>query len=254
VASRCADADRHLGMVVALPAEARALLGRQRWIRRGGFAIFESRGPSSVKTTWACCGIGHQRAAAAAAFLVEQGVTRLGIAGVSGGLDSGLASGDLIAARGVTDEAGCLWPADRQLCAWLVSSLGNEARCGLVLTTSEPLLTTRRKASWQARSEALAVDMESAAVANVATVAGKPFFVLRAVCDDARRSVPPALLHLVDEQGRPRLLWIAARLVRQPSLLPELLRMQGDFGRALKALRRGWRACCASDAPYFDKE
>jgi hypothetical protein len=55
------------------------------------------------------------------------------------------------------------------------------------------------------RTKALAVDMETAAVARAANQSGLPFFAFRIICDPANVSVPEALFRCVDEKGKPRL-------------------------------------------------
>lgn len=241
------------GMVVALPGEAKAMLGRRQWSRHGDLDLCRSEGPVHGDTLWVRCGMGPERAAKAAAFLIEQGVTHLGIAGVSGGLDPDLSSGRLVLASEVIDEGGKRWPVDLSLHQALNACFGRGICSGAILTTAAPLLTTAQKALWFERCKALAVDMESAAVARVAAASGRPFFAIRAICDEATRSVPAALFEMVDELGRPRPVKLIGSLLRQPSLVPVLIRMQGDFGRALQALRYGWQMCCRLNPEYFDE-
>lgn len=229
------------GMVVALPAEARAMLGRCRWTRQGEFHVTRAPGLGGADAVWVRSGLGAERAAAAAALLLEQGVTHLGVAGVSGGLAPDMASGQLVLASEVMDETGRRWPADRPLLADLAAGYGGGIRVGPVLTAEAPVLTAAAKARRYASLQALAVDMESAAVAKAAAAAGRPFFALRAICDSASCTVPESLFDLVDEAGRPRFVRLAATLARHPALLADLWRMQRDFGHALRALRMVFR-------------
>jgi adenosylhomocysteine nucleosidase len=231
-------------MVVALPAEARAVLGRQRWRQDGTMAFCRREGVAGRDILWACSGLGPERAARAAARLLAEGVEALGIVGVSGGLSPTLARGQLVLAESVTDAAQGCWPVPRDFLDKLRKALmraGLALRCGSVLTTPAPLLTSSEKASWFRRSDALAVDMESAAVACAAHQAGRPFFVLRAICDPASRCVPANLLQWVDEQGRARPLALLKDLFRRPALMADMWRVQGDFNCALRALEEGWR-------------
>lgn len=242
------------GMVVALPGEAKAMLGRFRWQRQGEFDVCTTVGLFGADTLWVRCGMGPKRAARAAAFLIDQGVTHVGIAGVSGALAPELESGQLLLASEVADENGQRWTVDTGLHQALMDCLGSEVRSGRTLATAAPLLTVEQKIFWRERRKALAVDMESAAVARVASEAGRLFFVLRAICDEAAWPVPAALFDLVDDLGQPRPLHIAWTLLCRPSLVPELLHMQRDFGRALCALRNGWQACCRLHSLYDERE
>lgn len=239
---------QRLGMVVALPAEARAVLGRQRWQQQGEMAVCRSFGPAGRETLWVRSGLGPERAARAASWLLAEGADALGILGVSGGLAPELASGRLVLADSVTDADGQRWAVPADFAGPLRATLtraGLAVRCGRVLTTAAPLLDPSEKAAWLRRSGALAVDMESAAVAGAASRAGRPFFMLRAICDSASRRVPAELMQWVDGQGRTKPLVVVKNLFCRPALIADLWRMQADFASALRGLRQGWHALAA---------
>lgn len=234
-----------LGMVVALPAEARAVLGRQRWQPCGEMAVCRSLQAGGREILWVRSGLGSERALRAASWLLAEGVDALGILGVSGGLSPDLVPGQLVLADSVADADGKCWPVPADFgerLRELLTRAGHAVRYGSVLTSPAPLLTATEKAAWFQRSGALAVDMESAAVACAANRAGRPFFALRAICDSASRRVPAELSQWVDGQGRPRLPTLLKDLIRRPALIADLWRMQGDFACALRALEQGWHA------------
>jgi adenosylhomocysteine nucleosidase len=170
--------------------------------------------------------------------------------GVSGGLDPGLKPGDLIAASSVL-EAGARpfeYTSERQR-HWanrMVGSFANmglTARSGKLLSAARPVLSVAAKRDLFRRTGALAVDMETAAAAEVAEKTNLPFMALRSVCDPAHRPVPHQLFDCLDSDGRVRLPVLILTLLKEPSLLPRLLQAQQDFSRAARALRRGWPAC-----------
>lgn len=74
---------------------------------------------------------------------------------------------------------------------------------GDLLNTEEVLTTPNAKARLAAATGAVAVDMESAAIAEAATAAGRPFVVLRVIADGAGDSLPAAVARFVDPQGNP---------------------------------------------------
>ena len=113
-------------------------------------------------------------------------------------------------------------------------------RRGMVLCVDEPLLTPADKARAHGRTGALAVDMESAAVAEVALQKGTPFFCLRVICDPAERGVERELLQGVDYRGNSRPFHLMAAVCRRPRLVGGLLRMAGDFSQAAAGMRRAW--------------
>ncbi len=177
--------------------------------------------------------------------------TMLGNIGVSGGMAPGLAPGTIILVDGIYNQ--CVRPAclktsyqpDVALVDMVESVLKEQGigyRRGMVLCVDEPLLTPADKARAHDRTGALAVDMESAGVAEAALRTGSPFFCLRVVCDPAERGLEQALLAGVDHRGNSRLLPLLAAVCRRPSLVSGLVRMAGDFSQAAAGMRRAWKA------------
>jgi hopanoid-associated phosphorylase len=83
-----------------------------------------------------------------------------------------------------------------------------------------------------------AVDMESHVAARFAMERGIPIVVLRAVSDDAHRTLPPAALERLSLKGNPRLFAILRSMLRERGQLAELLRTAREAGAAFRALRR----------------
>ncbi|HEY0205470.1 MAG TPA: nucleoside phosphorylase, partial [Acetobacteraceae bacterium] len=98
------------------------------------------------------------------------------------------------------------------------------------------LATTDAKAALHARTGAVAVDLESAAVARIAARHGVPFAVLRAVCDPAGRGLPRAALAALDSQGHIGPWRVAAAILARPGDIPGLIALGGDAARARLAL------------------
>jgi adenosylhomocysteine nucleosidase len=108
------------------------------------------------------------------------------------------------------------------------------ARLAAVAT---PVAHAADKARLFAATGAAVVDMESGAVAAVATAAGLPFAVLRVVCDPAGRDLPPAALVALDGDGAIAALGVLASLLRHPGQIPALLRLARDAAAARTGLR-----------------
>ena len=96
--------------------------------------------------------------------------------------------------------------------------------------------TPAAKALLFASFGALAVDMESGAVAEACVRAGKPFAVLRAIADPAGRGIPALAMRGLGPEGETRPLAVAAGLLRRPGDLPALIRLGRDSQAALAAL------------------
>ncbi len=207
-----------LGFVVALGAEARAL------------------GNLPPGWTLKVSGIGPVAATTAARALAAQGCDAIISWGVAGGLSSMLSIGDLVVPEQVQREER-LYAVDRELRASLVASLATHVNGGTLITTDEVIRTPEMKSSLHRAHGAVAVDMESAAVAHVAADNGIGFAAIRAISDGASDALPPGLTVALDVQsGALRAGGVARLLLTKPHLVPRLVRAGRDFGRALATL------------------
>jgi adenosylhomocysteine nucleosidase len=93
-----------------------------------------------------------------------------------------------------------------------------------------------------AKTGALAVDLESAIVANAAEAARIPFLVLRAIADPATRELPPAALLAFSGEKNTVLLRLITELLRQPRQIAALLMLAFEAQCALAALGAPARA------------
>jgi adenosylhomocysteine nucleosidase len=171
-----------------------------------------------------------QGARVAAERLLREGARSLISFGLAGGLDPALTPGDLITADTVL-SGGRLLPCDAAL-TW---SLGAR-RVPRVLAGDAIVATARDKARLFAESGAAAVDLESGAVAELATEAGVAFAVLRAICDGADRNLPRAAVEGLDAAGRIAPLKLIAALLRDPGQISGLIALGRDAARARSAL------------------
>ncbi len=245
-----------LGLVVALAAEGRALLGSHGWLREGGRTVRRLRLPDGTRLLCARGGVGVGRALSAARWLVAEGATSLAVMGVSGGLDPTLRSGDLVVAETIIErregDADRAWETDAAGTGLLYEALvltGLPLRRGAAVTAVRAVLTTADKCRLHERSEALVVDTECAAVARVASDAGLPLVVLRAVCDTADRPVPADLLACLGGDGAVAPFALVRRLAGRPSLVRDAVRMGRAFSAALGSLGRAWRALNRTGLP-----
>ena len=225
---------RSVGVVAALTAEAAALGGTR--IAPG--RIVESGSGLSLLVS----GMGPEAAAQAALRLVDAGVAALAVFGVAGGLDPRLAPGDLVCPSEILDEQNQRYAAESSWRGHLLARLPLPPQTGALLSVKLPLLSAAEKSAAFKSTGAVAVDMESAAVAAVAASAGLPFLALRAISDAAADAIPVALAATVDRYGRPQAGRVAATLLRKPSLVAGLPKLSGGMNAALQALRQAAQA------------
>jgi adenosylhomocysteine nucleosidase len=199
-----------LGIVVGLAAEARIA----RWLG-GNVAI----GGGTRE--------GAQRAALA---LAQSGAIGLLSFGLAGSLDPELHPGDMLVPQAVLTHGQRL-STDSALCRVLGGGTAH------MLLGSDRIVVeaAEKQAIWQATGCA-AVDLESGAVAEVAAAHGIPFAALRAVCDPAHRTLPPAASVALATGGALAFGRVLRSLARRPGQLGALLVLAGDATRARRAL------------------
>ena len=236
-----------LGIITAMASEANVLFGRQTWSRlANGQKIcsvpLEDKG---ILGKAVCSGIGLQKAQMAAELLVSEGVSALASVGLCGGLEPALATGQIVVASGVMqiDSDNINGPWNAAGAGWageILRSEGIAVRSGKMISSAIAILTPDHKRELFRRSKAVVVDMESAAVAQVAQRAELPFFGMRSVCDTANQAVPEDLLTCLDPHGSIRFDAVLRNLIRRPTLVKDMWRMSHCFSTARKALKHSW--------------
>ncbi len=227
-----------IGIVSALAAEARTL-GRAA-PRGAGLAQLADGAFLAVS------GIGESAAAAAARRLVLAGATALASFGMAGGLDPALICGAVVLPEEVAawDGGGLEGEVSATSTEWrqrLRSAL--PASCvaagGKLLASPRPMGRAAKGDAWRI-SHAAAVDMESAAVAQVARQAGLPFIALRVIVDTASDELPPTVI-AASSGGRLRIGRLLAGLLRAPADVGALMRLSARYriaSRVLSAVAR----------------
>lgn len=236
-----------LGLIVPLPGEARFLLGRRGWRHAAGRPVRRIRLEDGTDLIGVRSGVGMENARSAARWLVSEGASALAVMGVAGGLDPEAKAGDLILVEEAIEDGeqtgSRTWTADCTFVDHVQKAFAGKGISflrGRVVTPGEPVLTVEGKKNLFRQSRALAVDMETAAAARVAEEANLPFFALRAICDQADRTVPQSLYDALGEGGKVRPSVLCCQLLRRPRQIADLLRLRKEFSFALTALKRGW--------------
>jgi adenosylhomocysteine nucleosidase len=192
----------------------------------------------------ACSGGSAERARSEAERLVAEGTAGLVSFGLAGGLAPELRAGDLLLPRLVRSPGPASWSVDPVWREWVQARLaagGVQPQAGAVAGSDRILATAGDKRALLEASGAAAVDMESPAVAAVATAAGISFLVLRAIADPFDQTVPQVAREALRPDGAIRIRATFGGLLRQPGQLIELARLARQSALALAALRRGAR-------------
>lgn len=219
------------GVIAALPAEARCLPTGPSQQRAG-------TPPLRVRVS----GIGGERAEQAARELLQAGAGALLCFGVGGALDPGLRCGDIVLATEVLSGGQSAAPARtetapdwRRGLAQRLLGLGN-VHLGALLSSDELVDSIERKQQLFRQSGAIAVDMESAAVARVAQQQQVPFMVLRVIADTAQDALPRALQAALGDAAFPRGARFWWSLLSAPSGWAALARLGRRYRRARAVL------------------
>ena len=140
-----------------------------------------------------------------------------------------------------TGPSGAAFATDDDLRArWraAATSAGLSATGGALSASAGMLRTVQDKQALRRASGAVAVDMESHAVAAVADAASVPFAAVRAIADPAHRPLPRAVIGIIRPDGLPDVDRLILRLCARPWEIPTLFRLRRDADAALASLGR----------------
>lgn len=210
-------------------APARAALGtvERRWL---GSSEYEVGHTGDVEVHLIKTGMGPAAAAAAAqAVLSEMALDAVVSTGYAGALGSA-GIGDVILGTDVRDWTTGQSQAVVRVAPALLAiarEAAGEAKLawseGPVATVARVLCRADEKRALAETSGAIAVDMESAAIAQAAAAVGVPFLLVRVVSDRADENLPMDFNLWLTPGGRMRAF---AQLMRRPSLLRALFQMK----------------------------
>jgi hopanoid-associated phosphorylase len=178
--------------------------------------------------------VGLTRALEAAVAMKASAIISFGVAG---GLAPGLAPGSALIARAIISEDGTRYSSDPVWSKRLSSALGGAAIADIA-GIDAPLAGHEEKHALHMKTGAHAADMESHIAARIAAAYKLPFAAYRVVADPAHRRLPHAALVALKPDGSLALGAIAESILRDPSQIPQLLRIAHDAQAAFVALFR----------------
>ncbi|HWZ58413.1 MAG TPA: hypothetical protein VNW46_05495 [Gemmatimonadaceae bacterium] len=197
-----------IGIIAALPAEARCLSG--------------------VEARVVVSGVGAAAAARACATLLAGGADTLVSWGTAAGLTDAMTPGRVVVDASFDAAA---------VADLLVGAVEGLAVRGTIASPATVLQTPAEKRALAAATGALVADMETAAVAAAARAAGVPWLAVRAVADAVDVGVPLSVLRAIDDRGRVRYGRLGAALLGRPGDVAALPAVARGFNAALRSLR-----------------
>lgn len=217
---------RKIGIVCGLASEAKIA---RRATLAGQDATIRVSGASS------------ERAYAAAKELVSIGADVLVSFGVAGGIERDLDPGTVIFGTSVQSPDGTISQVPQELIDRLSQSAPSTepaAMLGKIVGVDYIVDDPAQKRLLAAQSGALAIDMESHAVAKAAIESRIAFGILRTIADPADRVIPPAAISVVGPNGRIGPYAAAKAVLARPQDLAKLIKLGRDNAAALKSLGR----------------
>lgn len=216
---------RMIAITFSLPDESRDFVSALHVTKRVGRSVGSSiRGTlAEVPVVVWHIGVGRERAAREAARLLAGAKPDLVIcAGYGGALAAGMPLGEV-----VIDTRG----------AKLEQRFN--ARAGKLFTAAHVAESVEEKRRLGAETGALAVDMETAVVAEIFEPAGIPVIGVRAISDRLEDAVPVPMDYWFDLEGqRPRVLALLGFLARNPARIAPFARFVRGLAPARAALAK----------------
>ena len=223
-----------VGVVAALASEARAL-GPS--MPRGGDPPLSELALLGEGSVLALSGIGRAAASAAAQALVDAGVSALMSFGMAGGLDPKLGPGCVVIPNELLSSDGPRYAASRSWREQITAAISPLCAVsdGNLLTSSHAIETPADKAAAFRETGAVAVDMESAAVAEIAAKHNLPFIAVRAIVDTAADTLPRAVV-AASKAGKLRIARLIGGLILAPREIAALIRLAQRHRIAMRSL------------------
>ncbi|GEN62651.1 phosphorylase family protein [Acetobacter oeni] len=170
------------------------------------------------------------------ARLVACGAKNLVSFGLAAGLDPALKPGTIVVPD-VVMAGKTLYPCDPALRRRLGASPGH-VTAGALLHSDTVVLDAVVKQNLAHESGCCALDMESGFIARTARQNGRSFAVLRAVCDPASRSLPPAAGIVLSPDGDVKIALLLRSLLNALGQIGGLVELGVDAFKARRAMSR----------------
>jgi adenosylhomocysteine nucleosidase len=232
-----------IGILTAVREELRPILRKMPSVdvESAGGILFHRGVLAGKPVVVARSGMGEERARLATRTLIERyRPDSMLAAGFGGGLAADVLPGELVVA---TEVAGRPSEARQRAGAERVRLRDVRIHAGPLVSSPGIVHTIEEKRALAARfPEALALDMESAGVADEAVSAGIPWLAVRAVTDGREDAMPELVepfrrLPAIDPgTGEVIPARMALMVVLRPRVVPELVRLGGRAARAARNL------------------
>lgn len=229
------NAHADIGLVCSLAIELRPLLEKCGHVRKytGGKFTFRGGKYDGVKLAVVEAGLGYARARRATQALIEAHTPPFVLSvGFSGGLTDATHLGHIVIANSICDTHGNSLEVDVSMPANPDKGL----HVGRFVTADEMVRTVDEKTALAEKHEAIAVDMESLAVAQVCQETGTRFLAVRVISDDLAGDLPPEVLTVMGSSGSVRIGATIGALWKRPGSIKDMWRLREQANTAAERL------------------
>lgn len=161
--------------------------------------------------------------------------------GTAGGLIPQHTAGDIVLPESIVSPSAATFKTDakwRQRLADKLEQAALTTHTGRLAGSCHIVATPSTKRDLHAKTQAVAVDMESHVVAALAHEIGVRFLVVRVITDTAGQAMPHAFKDAISTDGTPLPGRILAGLAARPWELPRAFGVATNFWTGIKVLRR----------------
>ncbi|MBJ6725923.1 phosphorylase family protein [Geomesophilobacter sediminis] len=237
-----------IGVIAAMPEEIAPFLKRVGTYRKescGGCKLYRfSLGETRIVLVES--GMGPARAAAAARVLLQEATPRLVVNyGLGGGVRPGISVGDLVLAQRVVWLEGNAFrqaaAPDREISDRLAghaAAAGQPMARGTFVTAAAITSKERVSALLPPAEPHPVLEMETAAILEVAAEAGVPVIALRGISDAGDEELGFSLDEFTDAEFNIKISRVLATVAQRPRIIPQLIRLAGNSRRAAENLAR----------------
>jgi adenosylhomocysteine nucleosidase len=224
-----------IGIVYATPMELAPFIERCERVReyQGGDFVFRGAKYGKIRIALAQAGMGAAKAKKATHALLDGHTPKWVIsAGFSGALRPELRIGDIVVGNAVVDARKEPLSFDLRMPADPEKGL----HVGQLYQAEGFVRTVAEKKALSESTSALAVDMESLAVAEVCHERKLRYLAVRVISDDLTADLPPEILTVVGSTGALRWGATVAALLKRPGCVPDLWELRGKAHKAAERL------------------
>ena len=224
-----------VGIVTALPIELNPFIGqleKRRSYTGGKYKFIGGTYDDKVKVVIVQQAVGFAKARAATQALIEAHSPNWVLsAGYSGALQPDMGIGDIVVGNSICDQHDHSIKIDMNMEANHKTGL----RVGRLLTADELVLKADDKKQLGIKHDAIAVDLESMAVAQVCKELQTRFMAIRALSDDMSEDLPDEILSLMGETGTMRMGAVVGAIWNRASSMKDMWHLRE---KAMHASRR----------------